>query len=291
MSQYRPHNESNKLAVLSEPATLLLDENMPRLDGATAFYPVYAAFAQAVYPPGDYFPTVSSVGENYVICSKTPEAYRRLVDGEADIIFVFAPDEEQAQHAQRSGVELEFTPIGTEAFVFFVNSQNPVNGVTADEMRRIYSGEITNWKELGGNDEQIMPYQRNEGSGSQTALTDFMGDVPLMKPKYTQNIDAMGFMVGAVDYQNHTPALGYSFRLYVTDFVEDNSVKLLEIDGIAPTRENIENGKYPLTYDFYAVTAAAESREQNPNVKPFIDWILSEQGQFLIEETGYTGIN
>ena len=115
---------------------------MPVIDGATALYPIYAAFAQAVYPEKDYDPYGSEVMSN-----RTGAAYANLINGKADIIFASGPSKAQIEQAESVGKELKLTPIGKEAFVFFVNSRNPVENLTEDEIKAIYSGEITNWKE------------------------------------------------------------------------------------------------------------------------------------------------
>ena len=119
LSVYAPFEEGSLAAVLDEPCTLRLDGELPVLDGATALYPVYAAFAQAVYDPEDYTP-------DCVRCTNTIKAYSSIISGDADVIFVAAPSEGQLEEAQKAGVELCFTPIALEAFVFITGKSNPV---------------------------------------------------------------------------------------------------------------------------------------------------------------------
>jgi len=293
---YDPLQEDNLLAHTQDPSTLTLSGELPRMDGATALYPVYAAFADAVYPDGaleDAVYTTDSWGwmeENSLLrCSTTSEAYKALAAGEADIIFVAAPSDAQMENAKAMGEEMLFTPIGKEGFVFFVNSQNPVDNLSAEQLRGIYSGKYTNWKDFGANLGKIRAFQRDEGSGSQSTLVRFMGKTPLMTPCIEEIIDGMGGVIHRVaDYKNYKNAIGYSFRFYSTEMVKNNQIKLLCINGVAPTVENIANGSYPITGDFYAVTLASN---QNPNVNLLIEWILSEQGQELIEKTGYVPLN
>jgi len=85
-----------------------------------------------------------------VRCSKTGVAYDRLIRGETDIIFVARPSKAHLEQALQMNVELHLTPIGREAFVFFVNERNPVQGLTIDQILDVYSGEITHWHALGG---------------------------------------------------------------------------------------------------------------------------------------------
>jgi phosphate transport system substrate-binding protein len=224
-----------------------------------------------------------------VSCSTTTNAYRSIVDGRSDIIFVAGPSEEQEAYAKEHGVELIYTPIGREAFVFFVHPDNPISGLTIEDLRSIYSGETTRWDQLGvKNLGKILAYQRDEGSGSQTALERFvMKDTPLMPATVDTGIDGMGGIVESVSaYKNHRNAIGFSFRFYCTALMKDFDVKLLSINGIAPTVENIENGTYPLASSFYAVTRSDADAE----TLALVEWICGPQGQKLIEETGYTPI-
>ena len=259
------------------------------MDGATALYPVYAAFAQAVYP--------SSVGQmepwevwEIVNCSTTSTAYRKIVDGNVDIIFVAGPSKEQEAYAAEKGVELVYTPIGREAFVFFVHPDNPLEGLTLEQIRSVYSGETTRWDQLGVRGlGSIRAYQRSEGSGSQTAMERFvMRDTPLMPAEKEMVQDSMGGMVEQVsDYRNHKNAIGYSFRYFVEDLHQEGNVRVLSVDGIPPTLENIKNGTYPLSVDLCLIS---RKNDPNPNVQKMIDFMLSEDGQQIVRKTGYAGL-
>lgn len=152
LSRYAPFVSDTRAVALAEPATRRLDEPLPRLDGATALYPLYAAFARAVYPPGDYPPETSAVGFHNTI-----GAYQRLIAGHCDMIFVAGPSAEQKADAERTGVELLFTPIGKKAFVLFVNAGNMVTGPTHTQLRDIYSGDLTRWNQIGGGYCPIVP--------------------------------------------------------------------------------------------------------------------------------------
>lgn len=285
LAQYEPFAENTKAVKLEEPSTYHIESDLPKLDGATALYPLYSAFVQSVYPSGQYDPYDFAQGQ--VICSTTPEAYKRLIDGEADIIFVAGPSLAQQKQAKLKGVELKLTPIGREAFVFFVNKRNSVTGLSTAQIKDIYAGKITNWKDVGGRNNQIRAFQRPEDSGSQTMLQKFMEDTPLMTPPQE---DLVGLMSGIIkqtsSYRNYKNALGYSFLFYASEMNRDGEIELLAIDGVKPDKESIRNGTYPLAAEIYAVTAGSD----NPNVQPFLDWIQSSEGQELVEKTGYTSL-
>lgn len=280
--EYQPFDEHTKAVKLDEPATFKIEGEIPKIDGATALYPIYAAFVQATYPEKQY-----DVYESEVASNRTPNAYQNLINGKVDMIFALAPSETQLKIAKNKGKELKLTPIGKEAFVFFVNAKNQVTDLTLDEVKKIYSGEITNWSEIGGANDPIRAFQRPADSGSQTTLEQLMGDTPIMTPPTEDIISLMGGIIEeTANYKNYKNAIGYTFRFYSNEMVKNESIRHLAINGISPTIETIRNGEYPITETFYVVTAGSE----NPHVQPFIDWILSSQGQSIIEKTGYVPI-
>lgn len=293
-NDYEPFTENSKCIQLN--STLQLTTDLPRIDGATALYPIYASIVQNVYPKDEYpywkyFEDKPEIEEqeSIVVCSKTPTAYKRLIEGKTDIIFVAAPSEKQLQAAKDAGVEFELTPIGKESFVFFVNINNPIDSLTSEQIKQIYSGKITNWKEFGGKNQSIRAFQRPEGSGSQSALLRFMGEVNLMEPLEEDIISGMsGIIRKTANYKNYKNSIGYSFRFYSTELVKENQIKHLAIDGVKPSKENILNNTYPITNDFYAVTLKGHT---NPNIDKLIEWITQEQGQQMIDEIGYVSIH
>ncbi|WP_340024507.1 substrate-binding domain-containing protein [Paenibacillus sp. FSL K6-1096] len=287
LTQYAPFADDTKAAALGRTASYQLTDNLPRLDGATALYPLYSAFAQAVYPQDHYSPFVQKEGTDYVVCTSTSEAYKRLITGEADIIFVAAPSLAQTKQAEQAGVELKLTPIGREAFVFFVNKRNPVSSLTIEQIKDIYSGTLTNWEQAGGKDAPIRAFQRAEDSGSQTRLQKIMEDRQLMAPPKENVADIMSGIISlTASYRNYKNALGFSFLFYASQMNASDEIKLLAIDGVPPSKESIRSGDYPFTTEFYAVTAGST----NPNIEPFLNWILSAEGQELVEKTGYTPV-
>lgn len=285
---YQPFEEGKPnpaLPHLDSPSTLSLSENLPRIDCATALYPIAAAFVEAAYPSTlEYFPYQDPPPVLQV--NKTPDAYENLINRKVDLIFAAGPSAQQINRAKEKGVEFILTPIGKEGFVFFVNAKNPIENLTVDEIQKIYSGQITNWKLLGGNDQKIRAFQRDENSGSQTALQKLMNGHELVTPPQEDRVQGMdGIIRATARYKNYDSALGFSFRFYSTEMVKDQQIKLLKINNVAPTEENIRNGSYPLTADFYAITLKENA---NPNTQALLEWILSPQGQELIQRTGYT---
>jgi phosphate transport system substrate-binding protein len=268
-------------ARLDEEAELRLTDNLPVLDGATALYPIYAAFAEAVFDR-------DSFSQDYVLSTGTRNAYEALIEGERDMIFVAGASERQLAAAREAGVNLVFTPIGWEAFVFLVGTENPIDSITYQQIRNIYSGKTAHWNTLGWREGgRIIAFQRPEGSGSQTGLQSIMGNLPIQVPQplpYAGLIGTNSLMNQvSVEWQGVQPAIGYSYRFFAWVMYANPDVKLLKVDGVEPSAENIQNGSYPFVANFYAVT----NGEPEGNVRLLLDWILSPQGQWIIEETGY----
>jgi len=299
--QYDVRNEQNILPALSSPSTFIISEldKMPRLDGAEAAFPVYSAFANACYlgiatSEYEYFSSEElqkysrSPGDR-ITFTNTIFAFERLLNGEVDIFFGAAPSQAQLAMAENAGKILVLTPIGKDAFVFFVNKNNDCNGLTTQDIHDIYSGKVKNWVSITGKNQRIYAFQRPENSGSQTILQTLMQDVPLAEPLREEYISAMGGVSENVaNYRNYPGAIGYSFRFFTTAMAGDTSdIKLLDIDGIAPTLENIASGAYPYTVFLYAITL--EDNELG-TVQPFLEWMQGEQGQELVQKVGYVGV-
>ena len=281
---YQPFDDYNVLAKLDDESSLKITGNLPVLDGATALYPVYASFVQAVYPEDDYDILFSPVN-----CNGTRGAYENLLEGSADIIFCAWPSEEQLKLFLDNDIKLKFVDIGKEAFVFFVNRENPADNLTLEDIQGIYSGRIKNWKVLGGANQRIRAFQRPKNSVSQTMLEKIMDDIPVMKPRRENVPQEMGDMINEVAvYRNFPNAIGYSFLFFSTKMVKNNQIKLLSVNGVYPSRETIQDESYPFFESFYAIYA--DTGEKNENIEPFIKWILSGQGQELIQKTGYTPV-
>lgn len=177
------------------------------------------------------------------------------------------------------------TPIGKEAFVFFVHQNNPVHSLSIEEIRGIYSGEITSWKELDGKSRDIIAFQRPKNSGSQTLLEKIMGDIKIKEPLKEEYAAGMGGIIEQVaEYRNVDNAIGFSFRFFATGMVGNEEIKLLEVDGIAPSSENIATEKYPFTASLYAISLKDNSKK---GISPFLEWMQGPQGQTLVEQVGY----
>lgn len=298
LSDYSPYADNSKLVTLKEPSTLIIDneEDMPILDGAEACYPVYSAIAKTVYKNIDSIEKNALMDGHYssqngkiVTFTNSSIGYDRLFRKESDIFFGAKPSLEQLEEAKEQNVELDYTAIGKEGFVFFVNKDNPIDNLTTDQVKSIYHGDITNWKDVGGKDEEITAFQRPERSGSQSMMVSFMGKISLKEPMtYEVQTAMLGIIEEVAQYHNESGAIGYTFRYFLEGLNQEKDVKMISIDGIKPTTENIKNQSYPISTYLYCVTLKSN---QDESVKKLRDYLLSNQGQYIIEQTGYCALN
>ena len=284
VGRYLPFEDGSELARTGSSLHFSETDDLPVLDGAAALVPVYASVIDNIYPSGcvtyegGAFSDDNLYGENFAKDSamqyqNTIRGFDATVDGSVDLFFTAYPSKEQLESAAEKGVELNIVPVGMEAFVFFVNTKNPVDDLSIDEIRGIYRGEIKNWNEVGGINRTINPLLRIKGSGSQTMMEKFMeGDM----------IETRGpsSVFGA--------SIGYSFRYYLSGMVANSDVKMLCVNGVYPDADNIKNGSYPISANFYVVYRKDNSNE---NVIKLVDWLLSDEGQTMIEKCGYVGLH
>ena len=219
-----------------------------------------------------------------------------MINDEVDLIVVTEPSEEELELAKEKGIELEVIPVVKEGFVFYVNGKNPVESLTVEEIQKIYTGEIKNWSEVGGNNEAIRPFQRPENSGSQTGMYSLvMKDKKIMEPMKEDLVDTMFAIINLVsDYDNGANSIGYSYYYYATtmydtmDSAAADRIKLLQVNGVEPNFETIQNNTYPLNTAYYIVINKNEPEDSN--VRKLVNAMLSDRGQAVAEEAGYVSV-
>lgn len=267
--------------IIKEPEYIPIfsTENYPRIDGSTATLPLAEAFK------ADF--TGTDIKEVEVTHSKTHNAYVNLINGETDLILVTYPSEDELKLAKEKGIELEIVPIVKEAFVFFVNKENSVNNLTLNEIQDIYSGKITNWKEVGGEDKEILAFQRPKNSGSQTGMLNSVMQGIKMKEPTTEivAVDMQDIIDVISDYNNKDTAIGYSYYYYATTMYTSDTMKLLSVNGVEPTYENIKNGLYNIQTAYYAVIKKDEPADSD--TRKLLEVMKSERGQNVAKGAGY----
>lgn len=204
-----------------------------------------------------------------------------LTNGSTDIASASRTmkDSEKKTIAEKYGTEVVEIPVARDGVVIYVHEGNPVDSLTLKQADRIYRGEITNWKDVGGRDEQIILYGRENSSGTY----EFFKEHVLKKRDFaaiTQTLQGTAAIINAV--RSDENGIGYGGGAYA------HGVKQLRIASdsgaaVSPTEENVKSGAYPLSRSLYLYLR----QEPTGAAKEFIDWVLSPEGQNYTHEMGY----
>lgn len=292
----------------SIPDTIDMDSishrNYPSVDGSTSAYPLQIQIACNIlgvscgwHDAGLFEPTRrlgpdplisdpnDAVDRIYEIWhSGTHNAYMNLIGGGSDIILVARPpSDDELAAAKGEGIVFELRPVALDAFVFLSHAENPVDSVSLSDLRAAYTGEITDWVELGGIPGSIHTYQRNRNSGSQ----ELMEKLVMRGAEMIDSPDMiLESMMGPINAISDDPlGLGYSVYFYAEHIFPHEQVNVLAVDGIFPTPESIAERSYPLSTEVFAVI-----REGTPGDYPartLFDWLLTEEGQAAVAQSGY----
>ena len=261
------------------------EDTFPLMDGSTSQVPL----AQAVM--STLLGIDSESAETAISFNRTSESFRNLMYGYNDIIISAEPAETVWQEYEQYEFQYEIAHIATDALIFVVNENNPVESLTTVQIQKIYSGEITNWSQVGGNDVPIVPFQRNPESGSQSAMERLvMTDIKLIKPDTEYIMDSMmGLMEAVKGFDNSAGAIGYSVYYYANDMRMAQGLKIIAVDGIQPDTDTIGESLYPHLIPTYTVIDA-DKPEDSPAVMLF-HWLQGTDGQALISSLGYVPVN
>jgi phosphate transport system substrate-binding protein len=262
----------------------LTADEYPIVDGSTACIPLMAQMMAAATGLD------AESAQSGIEVSTTAYAWERMGvwnDEDCKLLLVYeAPDYVQEELTASSQL-LEKKAIGRDALVFIVNDANPIQSLTQDQLRAIYAGEVTNWKELGGEDTEIVAFQREEDSGSQTLFKKLLiGDGTLMPaPTELAPADMGGLIDSVAEYNGSANAIGFSVYYYVDQMYSKPGLRLLEVDDVLPSNETIGDGSYPLCNEFYAVIRA-DAEADSPE-RQLYDWLDTDAGQACIRKAGY----
>lgn len=204
-----------------------------------------------------------------------------LVNGTTDIANASRPmkSDEQAKVRDRYSTLPTETAVAQDGVAVYVHEANPVGQLTLEQLRDIYLGDVTNWKQVGGPDAPIVLYSRENSSGTYV----FFKDNVLAGEDFAaraQTLPGTAAVVNAVSKERH--GIGYGGAAYAKGVKE---VKIVGQDGQAwlPSAENVKAGKYPLARPLFMYTRAKPTGE----AKQFIDWCLSPEGQAIVTQVGY----
>lgn len=262
-------------------APLMALADLPRIDGSTANIPLISLVIQRLAGVDQ------AQADNTVNTTGTPTAWRKLLDGSADLLVVYEADRTVQKEVTASKVKLEVHPIGRDALVFFTNSSNPVTSLSTKQFKAIYTGKTTDWSKVGGPKAEIVAYQRPEQSGSQALLRKYVvGDAKLAKAPADRISGEMGAIIeGVASYANSGNALGYSVYYYLANMYAVDGIKMMGVSGVMPSSSTIADGSYPYTNDFYVVVRADEPA--GSPARKVLEWLLTADGQQTVVDAGY----
>ena len=284
----------------------------PAIDGSTVCIPMAAEFVWQFTNLSDTQNEFVSETFGFLSFSTTPRAYDKIINGgttngvvskwiaqfeveeyhfnkRPDIVLATYPSTDELNMASNAGVELIIKPVCYDSFVFITHKDNPVESLTVEQIQKIYSGKITNWKEVGGRNSRIVAYQREPNSGSQTAMEEqVMKGIPMTKPPTVELVISMGGLIEMVaGYENSTMSLGYTYKYYVDRLYKSPDIKILKINGIFPSDEDVRNNKYAFITPYNAVIRSTDVDEVGGR---FLNWMLSNEGQVCISQAGYVSL-
>ena len=221
---------------------------------------------------------------NSIVCHGTHGSYVQLIEDQADVIIVArSPSEDELKLANDKSIELDVRPIALDAFVFLHHEGNAVTMLTAEQIRNIYRGKTTNWKDLRGADQDIKAFTRNRNSGSQETMVSLvMNGEPTIEGRSMMHTG----MAGPYNSLRHAPdGVGYTFYYYNAFISPSDAIKTFAVDGVAPTSETIADGSYPFVTEVYVVTLAGLDPDSNAAL--LRDWLLTPEGQAVVADSGY----
>ena len=249
----------------------LINNNLPKISSASAFYPLASSIVESTYNGNIYNNELSLVS--------TSEALDQLMSNKTDIAIVTSPSDEQKKLLNYE--EIVFVPIAKEALIFYTRTNNDISSLSEEQIKDIYLGNITNWNELGNKkSRKIKTFQLEKGNGSQTSFETIVNNNPIDNKNHFE-VNDMGKIID--NAANHNGSIGYAFNSFYTRMHNNKKLKLININEIEPSKENITSGKYPLMFDVYFVYNKYNS---NSNIPILLDYLLSSQGQDLIKNNG-----
>jgi len=256
-------------------------ENYPVVDGSTATIPLAIALIQKLTG------CTPAQAEESIAFNTTDASYYAMHDGKSDLLLVYEPAQPTINELDVFHT-MDCREIGLDALVFIVNEDNPVNSLTSEQVRGIYSGKITNWSEVGGADTPIVPFQRPELSGSQTLMLNLMMKGTAMMAPTTETIaTTMADIITDISaYNNSANAIGYSVYYYAKNMYTQPGLKFIAVDGVLPSNETINSREYGFVNAFYGVIPL----EPDPLSEAILDWLLTKDGQQLLKDNGYVPV-
>jgi phosphate transport system substrate-binding protein len=278
-------------------------DNYPKVDGSTSTLPLNVLIASEllgieyndrVFNDGTWGiePKLNKKNSNKfwskIQSSQTHQSFINLINKETDLILSarkMSPDEKI--YADAAGVSLIEMPIALDAFIFIINSYNPVNSLTIEQIKDIYTRKTTNWKDVGGNDASINPYVRNANSGSQELMESLVmkdwdiNEFPIASEEIIHSMIGVFYAIG--DDVNAISYTIYYYKEYILRGLVN--VKSVAVEGIYHDKETISNKSYPYATEVYAVIRS-DLAKTSMAYKVY-EFLQTNTGKQVINKSGY----
>lgn len=214
----------------------------------------------------------------------THGSFVSLIDGDNDIIITARGiSRDEQKYADEKGIQLLSRPVAKDAFVFIVNPKNPVRNLSIEQIQKIYTGEIRNWKEVGGNDATINPYVRNPNSGSQEKMETIVMDGLTM----IDWPEMVGYVMLAPYHQlaNDENGIAYTPFYYYDIIVNNEGTQVIGVNGIVPSKQTIENNSYP--YVTHVMASVRADIDKSSTAYQLFYQLATGQHNNIVKESGY----
>jgi phosphate transport system substrate-binding protein len=216
--------------------------------------------------------------------SGTHGAYMSLIKKQSDLILVARePSNDEMDTLTADGVALSIIPIALDAFIFIINLNNPVKSLTTNQIKEIYKGNVTNWKDVGGKDSPINPYVRDANSGSQELMESLVMKGEPMADWSEAILSGMAGPFSTLRYDED--GLCYTVYYYKEHMVRDQVIKHITVDGVYPDKKTIKNHSYPYTTAVYSVVR--QDLDRSSMAYKIYEALQTEGGKRIIEKSGY----
>ena len=209
-----------------------------------------------------------------------------LINGTTDICEASRPmkDAEKADAKAKRGKDVLELPVAVDGLAVYVNEANPLTELTLAQIKSIYTGAVKNWKDVGGKDEKIILYSRENNSGTYVYFKEHVLENGDYYPT-AQTLPGTAAVINAV--AQDTRGIGYGGIAYGKGIKHLNIKKDANTPAVAPTMENVLAAKYPISRYLYWYLAGMPAGD----TKKLVDWVYSKEGQEVVEKVGYYPLN
>ena len=251
IEKFEPFTKNNVL--INYETSLKINEKLPTIKAASAFYPFTANFVQNVYSEKAY-------SKELLQLVSTSQAFTEIINGTTDIIIATKPSKDQEEMIKKSNIKLEYKTLYLEPLAILTNKNNNTNNLSIEQIKEIYTTDST-WN----------TYQLEKNNGSQTCFESIVNNNKLGKRHY--EIKTMPKIVDKIALDKK--GIGYAFNSYYSKMHKNNNAKVIDVNG-----KKITENDYPLLFEVYLIY---RTDNKNENISKIVNWLNTEESQEFIK--------